>query len=174
MVKYRKKCEMCGKDFNGQEDRQKFCSVKCASRSRKKEDVVYCNQCSKEFLITPARKFDGEGRFCTTVCKKMFYRFRDNDTSENFRQKSFWTKQVRPRVVLRDNYSCQSCGIKSPLGRRLHVHHILPRWLGGTNELSNLITLCISCHALAEEKQLRDYTGDSTMTRHKRRNQIKV
>lgn len=52
-------------------------------------------------------------------------------------------KQVRPLVLERDNYSCQKCGSKD----YLEVNHIVPKGKGGSNDMSNLITLCDLCHA---------------------------
>lgn len=51
--------------------------------------------------------------------------------------------QVREQALERDNYKCCGCGTTE----RLHVHHILERCNGGTNDSGNLITLCAACHA---------------------------
>jgi len=53
------------------------------------------------------------------------------------------------KVFRRDKNFCQSCRKQLP-SRELSVHHIIPRSEGGTNLLSNLITLCFSCHDLIE------------------------
>ena len=63
-----------------------------------------------------------------------------------------WQKQ-RKLALKRDNYTCQKCGIKQEdLRCELTVHHKKPYHDGGTNELSNLITLCISCHCSVEPR----------------------
>lgn len=49
----------------------------------------------------------------------------------------------REAVLERDRRRCVKCGEASSL----HVHHLVPRKLGGTDEHSNLITLCGGCHA---------------------------
>ncbi|MER9901698.1 RecQ family ATP-dependent DNA helicase [Mesorhizobium sp. M0130] len=57
------------------------------------------------------------------------------------------TWQVTRLLVLkRDNYRCVACStpVKSA---EADVHHLLPRSMGGSDELSNLITLCDGCHA---------------------------
>jgi ribosomal protein S27AE len=51
-------------------------------------------------------------------------------------------QEIRQEVLRRDHRQCQVCG-KEYSGQ---VHHIIPRSQGGTNELSNLITLCGKCH----------------------------
>lgn len=50
--------------------------------------------------------------------------------------------RVRGDVLERDCYECQECGRKS----WLEVHHKTKRSDGGSNEMDNLITLCIECH----------------------------
>jgi hypothetical protein len=48
-------------------------------------------------------------------------------------------------VLTRDGYSCQHCQGKSK-DRRLEVHHIVFRSEQGSDEETNLLTLCKTCH----------------------------
>lgn len=48
-------------------------------------------------------------------------------------------------VLSRDNYTCQHCGGKSK-DTHLHVHHLVFRSQNGSDEESNLLTLCKTCH----------------------------
>ena len=48
-------------------------------------------------------------------------------------------------VLNRDNYTCQYCKGKSK-DNKLEVHHIIFRRNGGSDEETNLITLCAACH----------------------------
>ena len=48
-------------------------------------------------------------------------------------------------VLTRDGYTCQHCQGKSH-DRRLEVHHLVFRSQGGSDEESNLLTLCKTCH----------------------------
>ena len=70
----------------------------------------------------------------------------DNDYGTN------WQK-LREKIIARDNYRCRACG-KSFASASLHVHHIQPFKSFGdpqlANKASNLVTLCASCHHLAE------------------------
>jgi ATP-dependent DNA helicase RecQ len=51
---------------------------------------------------------------------------------------------IREGVLHRDNYRCAECG--TPCGAtEADVHHLLPRSAGGTDEPSNLVTLCDGC-----------------------------
>lgn len=53
---------------------------------------------------------------------------------------SHWRK-LREIVIRRDGGACQACGQEGK-----HVDHIVPRRLGGTDELSNLQLLCVQCN----------------------------
>ena len=59
-------------------------------------------------------------------------------------------ENIRKGVILRDGCKCMECG-KSNC--KLEVHHIKPRRLYGSNTLSNLITLCKTCHQKTEGKE---------------------
>ncbi|NET87405.1 MAG: HNH endonuclease [Kamptonema sp. SIO1D9] len=58
---------------------------------------------------------------------------------------------VRKYVFARDNYCCQSCG-KTSQQTILNIDHIIPLAKGGSNDISNLQTLCCSCN-----QKKRDY-----------------
>lgn len=68
-----------------------------------------------------------------------------------------WDRQ-REKARQRDNHTCQACGVEeSEYHRDLDVHHIRRKewfvencgdeWWQEANDLSNLVTLCMSCHA---------------------------
>jgi ATP-dependent DNA helicase RecQ len=59
-------------------------------------------------------------------------------------QQRTW-ETIRRQVLHRDGFRCVSCG--ELLGQDADVHHLLPRSMGGTDEMSNLVTLCDGCHA---------------------------
>lgn len=54
-------------------------------------------------------------------------------------------ENTRAMVLNRDNYTCQFCKGKHK-DNKLDVHHIVFRSKGGSDEESNLITLCHTCH----------------------------
>jgi hypothetical protein len=72
-----------------------------------------------------------------------------------------WERKARA-IKQRDDHTCQGCGTSprdfsdsesdgSPRGcgddeSELHAHHIVPLGCGGSNAMSNLITLCETCH----------------------------
>jgi DNA-directed RNA polymerase subunit RPC12/RpoP len=53
--------------------------------------------------------------------------------------------RTRFEVFKRDGYLCQYCGDHPPQ-TILHVDHIVPVKDGGSNDLENLITSCITCN----------------------------
>ncbi|THF58198.1 RecQ family ATP-dependent DNA helicase [Ollibium composti] len=55
-------------------------------------------------------------------------------------------QETRRQVLQRDDYRCVSCST-SVKSAEADIHHLLPRSMGGTDELSNLVTLCDGCHA---------------------------
>lgn len=65
----------------------------------------------------------------------------------NDRYPSDWDSR-RKKVYRRDDYKCQNCGDEGgPNGDiELHAHHIVPKSEGGSDNLSNLATLCYECH----------------------------
>ena len=53
---------------------------------------------------------------------------------------------IRWHVFQRDTWRCVSCGRTSHDGVILHVDHIVPRSLGGTDTIDNFQTLCDTCN----------------------------
>jgi len=78
----------------------------------------------------------------------------DAHVLEHGRNRATIRPSVRREVMSRDNHTCQGQGYSSK--RYLEVHHKIPRALGGSNDESNLITLCSACHRLVHNRQ-RNY-----------------
>lgn len=62
---------------------------------------------------------------------------------------------TRKRVLERDDYECQFCGVsneghKEEYDRGLSAHHIIPEGDGGSDDVDNLIAVCQSCHRTLE------------------------
>ena len=60
---------------------------------------------------------------------------------------------VRKMVYRRDGYRCALCDST----RGLQVHHVWTRSSGGSNRMTNLITLCFKCHMAAHGTRHEDY-----------------
>lgn len=63
-------------------------------------------------------------------------------------QRQLMTKQLRNKIKIRDDYTCQSChiSIKDEKNLLLEIDHIIPLSKGGLTEDSNLQTLCWRCN----------------------------
>lgn len=53
--------------------------------------------------------------------------------------------RLRFEILRRDGHRCHYCGASADEAA-LHVDHVIPRALGGTNEPSNLVTACAECN----------------------------
>lgn len=52
-------------------------------------------------------------------------------------------RRKRAAILLRDEYTCQACGVITLL---LEVDHIVNRARGGSDDEDNLQALCVPCH----------------------------
>ncbi len=72
---------------------------------------------------------------------------------------------IKRQVLSRDQHRCQTPGCGNTWF--LEIHHIVARRLGGSNKISNLITLCSICHAFLHEKggrNVRPPHGDAEVS----------
>ena len=76
------------------------------------------------------------------------------------KQKVSFSSVQRKRLLDRDNWTCQSCGIKvhdKHTGNwntpdKAHIDHIIPLTKGGNSESSNLQVLCRTCNISKKDK----------------------
>jgi len=54
-------------------------------------------------------------------------------------------KRVRFHVLRRCNFSCFYCGLQAPTVG-LHIDHVVPRAMGGTDDPWNLVAACQPCN----------------------------
>ncbi|HDH7443307.1 TPA: HNH endonuclease [Escherichia coli] len=72
---------------------------------------------------------------------------RENYNTVNGMQTRAGWWEIRAKVVARDGNKCRAIvGGKQCLRPAVEVHHIVPLSRGGTNTMSNLLSLCKSCH----------------------------
>lgn len=69
-------------------------------------------------------------------------------------QRSLMTPKLREKILKRDSYTCQNCGIsrKDEPHLLLEVDHIIPVAKGGKTVESNLQTLCWKCNRTKSDK----------------------
>lgn len=164
-------CQQCGTDFIHRSNvKRNFCSKKCWHKFGIGENSphyssvnVSCEQCGKAMKREPNHANRVDHNFCCNRCRSDWHSANirgevhplwkggaDNNRGPN------WLAQRR-KAWKRDNYTCQHCGTtKKQLKKNPAVHHIIPfRDFGieryeEANELTNLITLCPTCHMRAE------------------------
>ena len=148
-----------------------YCSRKCSNDNNAKANLgivelppMFCEQCGDEIT---SNKYANK-RFCSQKCfgewqslnitgeaHPLFKGTRHDYYGPNWRTQ-------RRKARKRDSYKCQCCGkTQKQNGRSLDVHHLIPfrdfGYIAGINNayikanaLSNLVSLCKSCHKLAE------------------------
>lgn len=50
---------------------------------------------------------------------------------------------TRREVFVRDDYTCQYCGLRA---RELTIDHVIPRHLGGAHAWENVVCACLGCN----------------------------
>lgn len=60
--------------------------------------------------------------------------------------------ESRRRILLRDQFVCQSCK-RVTLPNRLQVDHIVPLHMGGHDTDENKQVLCVDCHLIKSEAE---------------------
>ncbi|GAC1376885.1 MAG: hypothetical protein NVSMB4_06000 [Acidimicrobiales bacterium] len=66
--------------------------------------------------------------------------------SENTPRRAI-SKRLRYEILRRDNFACRYCGLPAAGGVvQLHIDHVIPVAMGGTNDASNLTAACPDCN----------------------------
>ena len=89
---------------------------------------------------------------------------------KNGKEYPFNWNEIRKEVYKRDGWVCQECGIHCHNRKQIQCHHI--DYDTSNNALSNLITLCSSCHAKTNfnrEDWIKYYTDRKVKTDDKTR-----
>lgn len=167
-------CEWCKQEFEGWMSRpNRFCSRLCAGRfgarqpkptARRPENFVTltCETCGNPYTVHKIFTESRNSRFCSIKCRGVSQSLEKRGAGNvNYRGGAVtyrgqnWGHQRR-LAAERDGWKCQICGKR--INRKkwdYGVHHIKPyREFNGdwesANQLSNLITLCRSCHSKVE------------------------
>jgi ATP-dependent DNA helicase RecQ len=99
-------------------------------------DITFeCHHCGQSMVI------DAAGANLPITCPKCS----QNLTVPGQPPQTLTWQEIRQVVLARDNNRCVSCGEICQRGEA-DVHHLVPRSLGGSDEASNLVTLCDGCH----------------------------
>jgi hypothetical protein len=74
--------------------------------------------------------------------------------------------KCRFEVLKRDDFTCRYCGRRAP-AVEIEVDHVVPRSMGGTDDLTNLVAACFECNSGKSNRPLRvpGVTDDDEVTR---------
>jgi hypothetical protein len=114
-------------------------------------------------LLSKFNKKDEKGNMlcrnfaeCKNPVKKPYRYYCSKDCQQKIIHEAYSFEYFRSDCLKRDNYTCQYCGVKADYSsfnsNIIEVHHILPVQYGGSNDISNGITLCQKCHLKAHRE----------------------
>lgn len=162
-------CEECGTTFVAKPSQKQgqhvFCSLRCSAiyRNRATATYVTCEHCGKTYRTSPSIVRKNEHFYCSRACRANAIMGANNPAYRSGwgRRREYagnWRRQRRA-AILRDGGRCQVCGKSPKRARYLHVHHIRPAYLfdgdwESANALSNLVTLCATCHKRVESGRI--------------------
>lgn len=163
VVKTEFTCQNCNKKFMQlaclKTGLHAFCSMSCKlewfrgpNHPSYNSVSCVCEICGSEFTRTKARVDKFGGKYCSRECSSASQVL----PAANYYGPN-WPRQRR-KARKRDNHTCQRCRMtRLENGQALDVHHIIPfRQFGlenflEANDLSNLTSLCKSCHRTVEK-----------------------
>jgi 5-methylcytosine-specific restriction endonuclease McrA len=159
------KCEICGKIFLRHlcnlKYKRIFCSQDCANKREKSNSklLVLCSWCNQPIQRWPYQK--SKNHFCSSVCFGKWNSVnRIKENSANWRG-GIWYNRISilllskyrklRRMVIDMDKKCVICNSNN----RLEVHHILERreYPQLALDITNMITLCKSCHCKIHYKE---------------------
>ncbi|MCD7885921.1 MAG: HNH endonuclease [Lachnospiraceae bacterium] len=103
-------------------------------------NTVETFDCDYDYVVGRYRELEKIG-FETTTSR---YRVKN--------QRRLMTQELKERIKLRDNYTCQICGKYMPDEVGLQIDHIVPVSKGGKTIESNLQVLCSVCNGRKSNK----------------------
>lgn len=143
-----------------------YCSLKCAGMARQEKFTKTCIGCGIDFVVYRSQL---KRQYCSHKCHGKNVRGVSSPFWKGGIRRYYygpnWQEQ-RDQARERDKHTCCHCGQKHKKGKRqFDVHHIVPfRTFGyirgkndhylAANDLTNLITLCLSCHVRAENGKI--------------------
>lgn len=145
------KCKSCGKISEMPTWRNaKFCNPKCANSRPNSSRYKKGHTESIEIRIRRIKNIKKN-----TPKGKAHYNYIDGRSKlvSPARYGKDWLT-IRQSVLERDLFKCQYCG-KDHHEVRLDVHHKIPFLHTFDNSLSNLVTLCVSCHKKVEARLIK-------------------
>lgn len=176
-VARKRSCQMCGESFEGIAS-ARYCSNSCHQRTKVGRACDVCGEPTTSFAAnqrgfarhkTCLSAEHGTGAQYRRGCRcnpcKLWNReaqrlYREKRRAEGRPIKHFgssgpWINpKVRVAVYERDNWTCQACGVLTPLegdpngNNYPSLDHIVPQSKGGSHDITNLRLLCRWCNCV--------------------------
>ncbi len=108
---------------------------------KKPKKEFNCLMCGKTSIMTRT----SNQKYCGSEKKKIGCSYQQELIRKRQIRKNGIAYRTRFEVLLRDKFTCQYCGRKSP-DVILHVDHKLAKSRGGIYHKDNLITACLECN----------------------------
>ena len=151
----------------------RYCSKKCVDISFMTNKPLKCIICKKLFYCSKSQQKYRNRKTCSIKCRSKLFSRRmrgkdnrwwiDGKTSKRRRLRS--SKRLvewRKKVYIRDDYTCQQCGLRNKPGLSLYLHaHHLKQFAHYSQKrftVKNGITLCKKCHDKVKHKRRKDET----------------
>lgn len=151
-----KNCKNCGEKFyvtKHKIETAKFCSQSCYLSNRWPESRYikrYCLICNTAFKCFASDHQTTCGEICRIKRKSEANRGANSHLWRGGKMAPYngeW-RSKRKEALRRDGYKCTICNSVD----RVQVHHIIPYRYSKSHDLSNLTSLCRSCHSKEEWK----------------------
>ncbi len=121
-----KQCCFCGKIIR-EHTANEYSPKKTGGSGKHEERVI-----GTHYILT----------YCNDECRKKHSQSKSKKRNE--------LKKIIPELKRRDGGACVYCNSQE----KLEVHHIIPIFNGGTNDIKNLVLLCHDCHMVISGKSI--------------------
>lgn len=139
-----KPCDLCSVPFLINQYSQRFCSYKCGYTSHNKKNqehkksqkraVDFCLRCNSS--LSHKKK---HAIYCSKTCKSM-----DHTAKHRAKSRTLSTAR-RAEIYCRDNKKCYMCNRTLTI-EQIELDHIIPIFMGGSSDPSNIATSCRQCN----------------------------
>lgn len=151
------RCPYCRWPIDDCADRRDRGIGTCATRNQPAPTSPVQNDIGEWWFLNSAGEWErfarggsverGEGAVISLDDKATRAHHASMSTRGTDKSRRYLSRSIRERVFSRDSYCCRKCAACSPTGQGLDVHHIVEVVYGGSDDESNLDTLCSACHA---------------------------
>lgn len=125
---------------------------------------VICCGCESLFDLNQTSMYRGKRLCGHQDCKNIIdFKVKHSNYKKKIRKiengtfRSGVSPEIRKYILDRDSYCCGKCKSSYSDDKMMQVHHIVPVSDGGTDEFTNLITVCRNCHKKIHNDDWRKY-----------------